>query len=303
MLTITNVSKKIKNTKLLSNISMQGKQGEVIGLVGPNGAGKTTLMKIISGLYKKNSGEIVFNNLNLDTDFKSYIEQVGAMIEEPIFFPDLTGKECLTYYAKLRNISPKEVDTLLFKFDLKKAENKRIKKYSLGMRQRLGLCQALLSNPDLLILDEPFNGLDPTGVEDLSIFIKKLKEENKLIIISSHTLNELEILCDKLIVINQGHILSEMDTYSALESIFIDMKTSNNIKAKKILQANLNINFEYSKDSNELRIKKDSSTNITDIMLLLKSEQIDIIHINEQKKTLKSIYEDLIPRNSKDVIK
>ncbi len=177
ILHIEGLDKTIGKKHILKNISMDVRQGEIIGLLGPNGSGKTTLIRIIVGLLKKNSGTITINGFQHDADFEKALESVGAIVENPEFYPYLTGWENLKHFANMhKNIKEDRFQEVIERVGLTNAVHDKVKTYSLGMRQRLGIAQAILHRPNLLILDEPTNGLDPGGMKDFRDHLKELAE-------------------------------------------------------------------------------------------------------------------------------
>lgn len=199
ILEIKNVSKKIGKKQILKDITLEVKQGEIFGFVGPNGAGKTTLIKTMLGLYKQDSGSITINGFNIKTEFEKAMENIGAIIENPEMYDYLSGKDNLKIYKMIGNVSDEALEEIIKTVKLENRINNKVKTYSLGMRQRLGLAQALISNPKLLILDEPTNGLDPIGIKELRELLKKIsKEKNISVFVSSHILSEIELMCDRI---------------------------------------------------------------------------------------------------------
>lgn len=205
VLRVNNVSKKAKDFQILNKISFELGSGEIVGLIGPNGAGKTSIMKILAGLTKNYTGEVDLSG----------VRDIGCMIETPNFYPYNTGYQNLMYFARLNGVGKKKVEELLELLGLRDAANKNVKAYSLGMRQRLGIAQALLKDPDVLVLDEPTNGLDPEGIYEVREYIRRIADENNItVLISSHLLGELEKMCDRAIIIKQGEIIQFMDFHN-----------------------------------------------------------------------------------------
>ncbi|MBU5226828.1 ABC transporter ATP-binding protein [Clostridium senegalense] len=216
-----NVSKTIKRKKLLSNVSFEVAGGEITGFIGPNGAGKTTTIKILTGLIRPSSGTAYVNGKDISKSLEG-LKDMGAMVEYPIFYPYLTGEENLRVLGMIDNLEKRKreerIKEVIELVNLKGREKDKIKEYSLGMKQRLGIAQALLKNPEILILDEPTNGLDPIGMKELrDIIVKINKEYKKTIFISSHLLDELQQICDNFIIINNGEILFEGTKQSLLK--------------------------------------------------------------------------------------
>lgn len=202
-----NVSKKIKEKYLLKDVSLNINEGDVIGLIGPNGAGKTTLIKCIVGLQKISSGKIIINDFDLEKDFESSISRVGAIVENPDFYNYMSGYDNLKLKSRIYNVSEKRLNEIITLVGLEKRIKDRVSTYSLGMKQRLGIAYALINNPNLLILDEPTNGLDPEGIVLLKNIIKKLSSKGIAILISSHILSEVESISNKICIIKSGSII------------------------------------------------------------------------------------------------
>lgn len=208
ILEVKNLTKKIGQNKILDNISFNIEKNKIIGLVGKNGAGKTTLLKSIVGLYKITGGEVIINGYNLKKDYKMAINEVGVMIDSIGLYDYMSAEDNLKVFSIMfKGVSEEKIKELLCLVSLEEYKFKKLKTYSLGMRQRLGLAHALINNPKLLILDEPTNGLDPVGIKDLREFLKSLKDVT--IIISSHLLSEIENICDEVIFIDKGKIIGD----------------------------------------------------------------------------------------------
>ena len=209
VLDVSNVTKTFGNRVAVNNVSFTIREGEIFGFLGPNGAGKTTTMKMICGLTSITKGQIRICNFDMPKDKEKALRNIGALIENPLMYPNMTGYDNLKYYASLyKNISHDDIIKFARVVGLEQRLKDKLKTYSLGMKQRLGIAQALLHSPKLLILDEPLSGLDPNGVKELRDFLKALaKEYNIAILISSHMLSDMEQICDTIGIINNGQIL------------------------------------------------------------------------------------------------
>lgn len=207
---LLNVSKNIKKKPIIRNLSLNVFPGEVLGLLGPNGAGKTTTIRMMVGLAAPTSGEIYIHGKSITRDFKGAIRQVGAIVENPEFYGYLSGYRNLEHFANMiPGISKDRIMETARLVGLEERINDKVKTYSLGMRQRLGLAQALLHKPSVLILDEPSNGLDPAGIREMREYLQKLaRKENTTVIVSSHLLAEMEMMCDRIAVIQGGKLLA-----------------------------------------------------------------------------------------------
>lgn len=246
------ISKKYTNYYAVDKVSISIKKGEIYGLIGKNGAGKSTLMKMIAGLVEPSEGSIEL--------FGSFVPQteryrIGCVIESPALYAELTAKQNLEVFRKAYGLSSKEsVQQILKQVDLSQYENKIVKKFSLGMKQRLAIGIALLGNPDFLILDEPINGLDPTGIQDMRNFLLKLnREEHITIMISSHILGELSKIATKYGIIKNGKLIEEITAKELNEKCqcCLKIKASDTAQAAILIEKNLHTkNYEILSDNN-----------------------------------------------------
>jgi ABC-2 type transport system ATP-binding protein len=210
VLQINNLRKVIGKKTIIHDLSLDVFAGEVFGFLGPNGAGKTTTIRMIVGLMGITSGEVLINGISIKKDFAKAIQHVGAIVENPEMYKFLTGYQNLLHYARMgKGVTKERIDEVVQLVGLEKRIHDKVKTYSLGMRQRLGLAQALLHKPSLLILDEPTNGLDPAGIREIRDYLRKLaKQEGLAIIVSSHLLSEMEMMCDRFAIIQHGRLVS-----------------------------------------------------------------------------------------------
>jgi ABC-2 type transport system ATP-binding protein len=208
VLEVYGLRKRVKGQDLVKDITFQIHEGEIFGFLGPNGAGKTTTIRMLVGLIRPTSGKIVINGFDLRKDFLSAMKHVGCIVENPDLYPYLTGYENLLQLARMQGPQAvARIDQVVEQVRLSERIHDRVKTYSLGMKQRLGIAQALLNEPKLLILDEPTNGLDPTGIRELRMFIRGLAQEGMSVLISSHLLSEVELLCDRVAMIRDGQVV------------------------------------------------------------------------------------------------
>ncbi|QHE63307.1 ATP-binding cassette domain-containing protein [Rossellomorea vietnamensis] len=208
---VMNVSKKIKEKKIIDNVSFSSKKGEVLGLLGPNGAGKTTIIKMMVGLARITEGDILIEGHSIQKDTRKALGKIGAIVETPTHYEYMSGYNNLKYFSKLYPGVPKErIDEVVELLSLTKSIHKKVHTYSLGMKQRLGLARSILHRPSILILDEPTNGLDPMGIRELRQYVKELAHKHHIsVIVSSHLLTEMELLCDRVVMINEGRLLKQ----------------------------------------------------------------------------------------------
>ncbi len=207
MIVLENVSKSFKKEMVIHNLSVTFESGKITGIIGWNGSGKTVLFRLICGLMTPDSGVIRVNDeiIGKDVDFPS---DIGIIIETPGFIKNQTARQALTELASIRRrIGREEIDAVIEKVGLDPNNKKKVGKYSLGMRQRLGIAQAIMEDPDVLVLDEPMNGLDKKGVEDMRILFSELKEKGKTILLASHNREDIEVLCDIVYEMDKGKLV------------------------------------------------------------------------------------------------
>lgn len=228
MVETKNLTKSFKNQTVVSDINLNIPKGAIYGLLGPNGAGKSTTLKMLTGVFKQTKGEILFDGHKWA---KSDLQHIGALIETPPLYSNLTARENLVVRSKLLDIKDYEdvIDDVLEKVGLEQVGKKTVKQFSMGMKQRLGIAVALINTPKLLILDEPTNGLDPLGIEELRYLMKQLSSEGITIILSSHILSEVEQVADYIGIICKGKLEyeSKINTGVNLEKIFMDIVKKN----------------------------------------------------------------------------
>lgn len=209
VLEVNKLSKKFGERTAVNDVSFEVIEGEIFGLIGPNGAGKTTIIKMLTGLAKPTNGEIFIDGISLQNHFEKAISKLGGIIETPDLYSYMTGMENLKFFASLYpHISQKKIDEIVALVGMEKRIHDKVRNYSLGMKQRVGIAQALLHDPKILILDEPTNGLDPNGIRDMRKFLIGLARKKHIsILVSSHILSEMEQLCDTVAIIDGGKIL------------------------------------------------------------------------------------------------
>ncbi len=208
-MSVEGLRKVIGKKEIIKGINFELKKGEVFGFLGPNGAGKTTTIRMLVGLIRPTSGSIHICGYNVATQFTKAMQYMGCIVENPELYPYLTGWENLNHFAGMLNkIGDDRIKYVTELVGLQERIHDKVKTYSLGMRQRLGIAQALLGKPRVLILDEPTNGLDPSGIRDMRKFIRYLAEEEGLsVLVSSHLLGEIQLLCDRVAIISKGQII------------------------------------------------------------------------------------------------
>lgn len=207
-LDIDHVEKTIRGTRIIKGISFSVRAGEVFGFLGPNGSGKTTTIRMLVGLIRPTAGTIKVCGYDIQKEPTKALSRVGSIVENPEMYSYMTGMENLEHFARMiPGVTEQKIAEVTERVGLTDRIHDVVKSYSLGMRQRLGIAQALLGNPQLLILDEPTNGLDPQGIKELRAFIRQLAEEGMSVFISSHLLSEIQLMCDRVAIINRGEVV------------------------------------------------------------------------------------------------
>lgn len=292
-----NLTKAYGGKEVVSNVNMNIKKGEIYGFLGPNGAGKTTIMKMVTNLIKPTSGEIEIFGENLTSISYEILKRMGSIIEYPIFYEKLSGRENLELHCEYMGYHDKKaIDRALDLVNLRNIDNKPVKNFSLGMKQRLGIARAITTKPELLILDEPINGLDPVGIKELRNLFKMLSREYGItLLISSHILGEMEQMVDRVGVINSGKLIKEVSMSSIRESNteYIELVIDDCKKAAYILENNLNIkNFKIvEKDLIRIYDAGISQSNISKALIL---NGVSIEAINKKNSSLEDYFLKLL---------
>ena len=304
VLELNNISKSLSHKPIVKNISLQVQEGEIFGFLGPNGAGKTTTIKMIVGLIHPNNGSIKIMGKDIQTEREEALSYIGAVVENPELYLYMSGLENLRQLARINKyISQKDIDEVVELVGLKDRIKDKVKKYSLGMKQRLGLAQALLSNPKVLILDEPTNGLDPSGIIEFRNLIKKLvKERNIGVFVSSHMLAEIQQLCDKVAYINNGEIQaietivpSEDDPKNNLNTIVLS--TTEQEKCSLVLQDLSFIKSSTLKDN--LFVIEIGKGLTPQLVFELAKNEIPVEEIYNKKQDLEDRYLEIVEGGNK----
>lgn len=278
-----NLCKSFGKRQILKNVSFSIAQGDILAFIGPNGSGKTTTIKLILGLQRIDSGEVLINGKDITKDFEEAISKVGAIVENPDSYMYLTGWQNLRLIANYYdNISDDDINEVVKYVGLESRINDLVSKYSLGMRQRLGIARALLNKPNILILDEPTNGLDPEGIKDLRVLLKRLASDGMGILISSHNLAELESFCNKVCIIDSGVIIetSEVNTLKNNENIVV-------FKVSDTSALDIKDVFDVTKSSFKMSASKEV---VADVIKKLVKKGIDIYEVKNEELTLEEAF-------------
>lgn len=287
LLETVNLTKDFSSQRVVDELCLHIKKGEIYGFLGENGAGKTTTIRMLMGLLNPTSGSIYFNGQEFSTQYPSLLKNIGTIIEYPGFYPNLNARDQLKISSNLMGVTDAQaIEKALNTVDLLKSKNKKVKDFSLGMKQRLGIARAILHNPDFLILDEPTNGLDPTGIQEIRELLLHLSRDlGKTILISSHILSEIEQLADTIGIIHQGSLVVE-DNLNNLKSTFkkhIRLKVDNREKTLHLLREQIpNIAYELVNEQQLLILSEiPNEAFITKLLVLNEIEVYEITTIHQ----------------------
>jgi ABC-type multidrug transport system ATPase subunit len=291
VISTSNLTFTFGNQTVVKSLSLQVPEGSIYGFLGPNGAGKTTTIKLLLNLLKTQEGSINIFDLELQSNRIKILSQIGSLIEQPAIYLHLTGKENLLNRALLLQIPEKRVDEMLTLVHLQDAAHKKAGQYSLGMKQRLGIALALLSDPKLLILDEPTNGLDPNGIIEIRELLMKLTGEyKKTVFISSHLLAEIQKMATHVGIINFGELMFQgsIQELEALSKPSVQIETDRTVEAANFLKKN---NFTVSEvNDHHLFVPFTSKENMGEINALLNQNGYTIYSINKQQQDLEKLF-------------
>lgn len=283
LLECQNLYKSFGKKQILKDVSFEIDEGDILAFIGPNGSGKTTTIKLILGLQSIDKGKVTINGFDVKKDFVKSIEKVGAIVENPDTYMYLTGWQNLKLTANLyKDVSDEKIKEIVKLVELEGRINDKVSKYSLGMRQRLGIARALINEPNVLILDEPTNGLDPEGIKDLRNLLKKLAKEGLGILISSHNLAELESFCNKVLIIDNGTII---ETSEVKEFKNNGNKYTFNVSNTKDLD--IEGIYEVAKDKFSYNGEKED---IASIVKTLVKKNIDVYEVKMEELTLEEAF-------------
>ena len=296
ILSLKNLDKKFGRVHAVNNLSFDIQKGNVYGILGPNGSGKSTTLGIILNVVNKTSGEFSWFDGNLSTH--QALKKVGAIIERPNFYPYMTAIQNLSLICKIKDISTEKINEKLKIVNLFERRNSKFKTYSLGMKQRLAIASALLNNPEILILDEPTNGLDPQGIHEIREIIQKIAKNGTTILLASHLLDEVEKVCSHVVVIREGVKLysGRVDEMSASHGLF-ELNT-NEPKNKLISILNNNSNIGSVKEEGDLIVAHlTTEMEASEINNYLFKNGITVSHLVKRKPSLEEQFLDLTNNN------
>ncbi|MEK6536026.1 MAG: ABC transporter ATP-binding protein [Actinomycetota bacterium] len=288
MIQTTDLTKRYgQNIMAVDSLSIRVKRGEVYGFVGPNGAGKTTTLRMLLGLVRPTSGACEM--LGEKPGTPEALARIGALVETPAFYPYLSGRDNLKVLARHAGASYSRIDPVLEEVELTKRADDRFKTYSLGMKQRLGMAAALLKDPELLILDEPTNGLDPAGMAEMRQLIRNLGQGNRTVFLSSHLMSELEQICDRVGVVKDGKLVTEATLEELRHGTRIKLRAAPLAKARELLEALEGIGEIQSMNGEVLMIEADSART-AEINQHLVTAGIEVSELCTVKLSLESVF-------------
>ncbi len=308
-LEVKNLTKKIRSKTIVDKVSFAVEKGEIFGLLGPNGAGKTTIIRMIVSLINRTEGEVVINGHNLDASFAEAMSSLGAIVENPEFYKYMSGYKNLRHYARMakEEISESRIAEVVKLVGLDNAIHQKVKTYSLGMRQRLGVAQALLHNPAILILDEPTNGLDPQGIRKFRDYLHELAATGISVLVSSHLLSEMQLMCHRFAIIEKGKLIhiSSMDETVAegvdeLREVTFEIDEANN--ALELLKSSA-VAFEEVSLKKELLTVKLSRSSIPAVNKLFVEKGISVYGINAAKATLEDRFLEITNKKGEEAVR
>lgn len=293
ILQTTGLSKKIGSKTLVADVSLHIPKGEIYGFLGPNGAGKTTVMKMIMNLWKPTSGTIeVFGEILTPKSYK-FLQRIGSIIEFPTFYDHMTGRENLQLHCEYMGYyNVNSVENALEMLDLTHAADQTVKSYSLGMKERLGIARAIMCKPELLILDEPTNGLDPAGMKQIRDLLKTLCTDYGItIMISSHILSEVESIADTVGIIHHGKMMKEirMQDIEEMNFNYMELSVTNDRQAAYILSEKLGLHNFKILDCGKIRIY-DHSVSVQQVTRTLALNDVEVVSIGKKSETLEDYF-------------
>lgn len=284
--------KVFNKVKSVDNVNLKIKEGEIYGFLGPNGAGKSTTIKMLLGLISANSGEVYIFGKSIKENREEILKNIGALVESPSYYGHLTAYENLDILKRMLKLNKEEIEEKLKLVNLWEERNKKVNEFSLGMKQRLGIAQALMGNPKLLILDEPTNGLDPAGIIEIRNLIRYLAKEKKItIIISSHILNEIELVATEVGVINKGKLLYQGSLEDLKKNSTNEVIIGLEKKEEKALTTKLLLARGYRVEEENLRLKiKGNNLSPSKICREIVMGGYSLNYLAEEKTSLEEIF-------------
>ncbi|KPN94775.1 ABC transporter ATP-binding protein [Lysinibacillus sp. ZYM-1] len=260
---LQNLSKTIRGKQLIQQLNIDLYPGQITGFLGPNGAGKTTTIRMMTGLMHPTEGKVIIDGLSLQEHYEEAISKVGVIVENPEMYKFMSGYKNLLHFARMhKNVTKERIQEVVKQVGLENRIHEKVATYSLGMRQRLGLAQALLHRPKFLILDEPTNGLDPAGIREFRMYLRKIAaEDNVSVFVSSHLLSEIELMCDRVAVIQNGKLIDIREIHNDSSSFYyVEAQPKEQVSAHL---TQLDYKFEAENQGYVIELKKEDVPALT----------------------------------------
>ncbi|MCF6138295.1 ABC transporter ATP-binding protein [Pseudalkalibacillus berkeleyi] len=306
-LEVQSLTKVIGKKKVVDQVSFSVNKGEIFGLLGPNGAGKTTIIRMIVSLINRTDGAVIINGNNLDEQFKETMSEMGAIVENPEFYKYMSGYKNLKHYANmaLKKVSDERINEVAKLVKLEDVIHQKVKTYSLGMRQRLGVAQALLHNPSLLILDEPTNGLDPQGIREFRDYLHMLARDGISVLVSSHLLSEMQLMCDRFAILEKGkliHISSMKETMEIDEAKEVVFEVDNSEEAVEVVKEKMEALSVKVLSDHQFSVNVNRA-DISTINRTLISNDINVYGINRVEASLEDRFFEITNKGAREEVK
>lgn len=291
VLELSNIWKRIGKKMIIKNVAFSVGKGQVVGLLGPNGAGKTTLIRVIVALMQLDQGNIMIAGESLTKNYKEAIQHVGAIVENPEFYNYMSGYDNLMQYVRMAKvmITQAQIDEIVQAVHLEEHIQQKVKTYSLGMRQRLGVAQALLHRPKLLVLDEPMNGLDPKGMREFREMILGLRDQGIGVLLSSHQLSDIELIADHLVIIQKGEVTHRvtMDEIHQGQGQAVVIETTDNQQAQQVLQE---AGFEQLQVADQQLVITSVDDQRAKIAQVIVSANLGLLQMSTKRNSLEDVF-------------
>jgi ABC-2 type transport system ATP-binding protein len=288
VLVASNLTKVIGKRTIVDGVSFSLSPGEVFGFLGPNGAGKTTTIRMLVGLIKPTAGNVTICGFDVRRDFEKALRNVGCIVENPDLYRFMTGRENLEHFARMLSVPSSEIERVGERVQLAHRLDQRVGTYSLGMRQRLGIAQALLGNPRLLILDEPANGLDPAGIREIRELLRSLaRDRDMAVFVSSHLLGEVELMCDRVAIIHKGALLREGSVADLISNRReMEFRVGDVVRASEIVREK---GLPFRADTDRLWISMDEN-DAPPLLAAMAAEGIAVFHAQRHVESLEEMF-------------
>jgi ABC-2 type transport system ATP-binding protein len=287
MIFADNLTKIIGKRTIVDSASFELRPGEVFGFLGPNGAGKTTTIRMLVGLIKPTAGRVTICGYDLRRDFEKAMACIGCIVETPDLYRFMSGRENLEHFARMLHVNGAEIERVAALVNMSHRLDEKVGKYSLGMRQRLGIAQAMLGKPRVLILDEPANGLDPAGIREIRELLRQLASEGMSIFVSSHLLAEIELMCDRVAIIHKGRILKEGSVKELISSQrTMEFRVGDVERAAMVLR---DAGFETSIDTDRVFVSIEEEA-APPLIAALTANGVAVFHARQRMQTLEEMF-------------